>query len=305
MDSLLKSIFTAVLLAECFVGIQINSFIVAVFLRKFKVQKSLEACEKIITCLGVFRSFRMLHSLTYYFLEMYFPWLIRLPAFLSASLLIGLFFNLANLWITTVLCVFYCVKITNFSHKLFIFLKPRISRLAPWLLVASLLISLLFSLPAGWRIVNVQQQNSTVGAMNNRTMHDVLMLNGQNRLTMFLVPSSLPFMIFCVAVSLLIRSLLMHSIQMKSSGTGFGNPDLEVHLNVVKSMVLFLFCQMLYYISACFTASESMPRDGPWKVSISIVTNASPLIHSVFIIASNSKLKETWLEMWHGLTKMC
>ncbi|XP_040203558.1 taste receptor type 2 member 40-like [Rana temporaria] len=302
MDFILKKIFTAVLLAECFVGIKINVFIVAVFLKKWKELKSLDTCDKILTCLGIFRSFRMLFSLIYYLLIMYFPWLIQLHSFLSATLVIGMFLSLANLWITTVLCVFYCVKITNFSHKLFTFLKPRISRLVPWLLMASLLISLIFSFPAGWCIVHVELQNTTVGAMNNMTTPDVLILNGHNRLIIFFVPSLFPFIICCVAVSLLIKSLWMHSIQMKSSGTSFGGSHLEVHFNVVKSMVLFLFCHVVFFVSACFTASESQPRGSPWKVLSSIVMNAPTFLHSAFIIASNSKLKETCLEMWHGLT---
>nr|DBA25440.1 TPA: hypothetical protein GDO54_009824 [Pyxicephalus adspersus] len=138
------------MLAECFAGIIVNSFIVAVQLVRWKVVKSLEICHQILTCLGVSRICCQLQSLIFFLFGLYCPWLVQGYVFLAAAVTMAMFFHLTHLWITSVLCVFYCVKITTYSHKKFIFLKSGVSGLIPWVMVASLLMSLLFSLPAGW-----------------------------------------------------------------------------------------------------------------------------------------------------------
>nr|DBA25438.1 TPA: hypothetical protein GDO54_009822 [Pyxicephalus adspersus] len=208
------------------------------------------------------------------------------------------FLRYSNLWIITVLSMSSCIKITSCNGPLIVFIQNRISRLVPHMMAASHFPGLQPPLwfPSSWL---VQLQNPTSAAMNNVTTHNAWIINDRNHLTMFLLPSSLPFIIFCVAIILLIHSLWMHSIWMRSSGTGFRNPDLEVHVNVVKSMILFLFCHLLYFMSIClvFVSAGSQPKESPLRVLISVVMNAPPLLHSAFIITSNPRLKEMCLKM--------
>ena len=49
--------------------------------------------------------------------------------------------NTLTLWLTTLLAVIYCVKISFFTHPIFLWLRWRILRLVPWMLLGSLLVS--------------------------------------------------------------------------------------------------------------------------------------------------------------------
>ncbi|XP_050807551.1 taste receptor type 2 member 119-like [Gopherus flavomarginatus] len=59
-----------------------------------------------------------------------------------------MFLNSLNLWFATLLSVFYCVKIANFSQPLFIWLKQRISGLVPQLFTGFFLVSLVTCFPS-------------------------------------------------------------------------------------------------------------------------------------------------------------
>nr|XP_034953095.1 taste receptor type 2 member 40-like [Zootoca vivipara] len=51
------------------------------------------------------------------------------------------FVNTADLWFATWLSILYCVKITNFSHPLFLQMKRRFPGLVPWLLLGTVVFS--------------------------------------------------------------------------------------------------------------------------------------------------------------------
>ncbi|XP_075125742.1 taste receptor type 2 member 40-like [Leptodactylus fuscus] len=208
-----------------------------------------------------------------------------------------LLLNHANLWFATILCVFYCVKITNYSHKFFIFLKTRISSLVHWFILTSLLISVASSLPCGWYAYYLDQEGFTTGLAENTTFTNVVMYQDkQYRFLLFLVGSLPPLLIFCVAISLLIHSLWVHIRHMRCGGTGFRAPNLEVHFGAVKCMSLFLVLHILYFVCICIRLSPTYNVSSVWKAFITIIICWPPVLHSLYIIFSTKKLKEMVLK---------
>ncbi|XP_018423973.1 PREDICTED: taste receptor type 2 member 9-like [Nanorana parkeri] len=244
-DFSLSVIFGALLFAECLVGIAINTFIVAVEFMKWKALRSLDTCNKILMSLGIARCCLLYNTILYYSIYLFYPWLLSNIITSSVFLVQTVFLYNINLWITGVLSVFYCVKITSYNHKVFIFMKTRISRLVPLFLVASLLLSIALSLPFGWYALFMDTENlsnSSSSAMDIRE-------DFQFQNLMFFLGSFTPFLILCGAVYLLIRSLRRHTRHMKRNGTSFQNLNLEAHFTAVKSMALLLFFHVMYYIS--------------------------------------------------------
>ncbi|XP_075718220.1 taste receptor type 2 member 9-like [Rhinoderma darwinii] len=213
-----------------------------------------------------------------------------------------MFLYYTNLWFATVLCVFYCVKITNYNWKFFIFLKTKISTMVLWLLLTSLMISVIFGIPSGWyfleqqNFLNVSDKNISGYAVNNY-------LNSYAFYSMFSTGSIPPFLIFCVANCLLIHSLVTHTRRVRSSESGFQSPNLDSHLSAVKSMSFFLLLQIIFFL--CMTLSMfGILFDSQVLFLINIIVMCSPpVLHSLYIILSSSELKKMFLSLFFGLMK--
>ncbi|XP_075451212.1 taste receptor type 2 member 40-like [Ascaphus truei] len=215
---------------------------------------------------------------------------------------VRMFLNFSSLWFATMLCVYYCIKITNYNHPLLIYVKVRINKIVPWLLLASLLTSLASSLPFCWYIMN--GNNSTNSLLKNSTVQDIIVVQDHtNKDIVNGLGTSLPFTIFCVATFLLIKSLWMHTRQMRSSGMSIRSPSLDTHFRVVKSMVFFLFLKIICFSSMTVIFLRVLPFGSPWLVFLSILTSAYPFLHSAVLIFYNKKLKQALVDICHRAVK--
>ncbi|XP_075125738.1 taste receptor type 2 member 40-like [Leptodactylus fuscus] len=284
-------ITAALIYGECTVGILLNGFIVATNFKNWRLP-----CDKILSCLATSRCLFLFYMMLLNVFFVFSPQLYRIPVFRSSVLMCTMLLSHTNFWLTTTLCVFYCVKITNYSHKFFTFLKTRISSLVHWFILASLLVSVASSLPCVWIADDGGQQNFTSSAAENTTFGKVMSKKETyNRLIMFLVGSFPPLLIFCVAIILLIHSLWVH---IRHMGTGFGSPNLEVHFGAVKSMSLFLVLHVVYFV--CMSVRQSPTNNTSWISVSSMVACIPPLLHSLYIIISTRKLKEELLKWFCG-----
>ncbi|KAG9468285.1 hypothetical protein GDO78_023098 [Eleutherodactylus coqui] len=129
LEFYLQYLIIVLLYAKCTAGILVNAFIVATSFQKWKTLKTLQTCDKILSCLAISRCVLLFNAMLLELLLIYFYQLFQNPVLGPAMMVGTMLMNNTNLWLTTILCVFICVKITNFNHKLFIFLKTRISSL--------------------------------------------------------------------------------------------------------------------------------------------------------------------------------
>ncbi|XP_056419461.1 taste receptor type 2 member 40-like [Hyla sarda] len=228
-------VLLSVLYTECIAGVIINLIIVAANLMKWKTMKSLHIGDKILSSLATSRSLFLFIVLILHLPILHDLWE---NTFLAESIIVIIIMVLhsSNLWFATVLFVFYCVKITSYNWKLFIFLKTKISTLAPWFPLASLLISLSSSLPLVWGIYEILKQNPTDVSVTNMTLsRDVEIEISLIMFLFYLITSCPPFLVFLAAYCLLLHSLWMHTRRMRSSGSGFRSPNLESHFSAVKN----------------------------------------------------------------------
>ncbi|KAG9462862.1 hypothetical protein GDO78_022977, partial [Eleutherodactylus coqui] len=276
------------------------TILAAIFL-KWKPLRSLQTCYKILSCLSLSRCLYLLSCIFFYAILVFHPW-VRLDMAFATAMLAGIMFlYCSNLWFAAVLCVFYCVKITSYNNKFWIFLKMKICRRVSWFLLASLLISVSSTLPFSFYVYALESHNLFNSTMENAAIHNKgLIINIQKQLLMFLVGSCPPFLICCITICWLLHSLWMHTRHMRSSVSGFRAPNLQSHFSAVKSMSLFLVLQIINFILPNVQLSGKLYyKILEWVLPIIICS--SIFVHSLYIIFSNSDLKKTCLSMLHTI----
>ncbi|XP_060128242.1 taste receptor type 2 member 40-like [Zootoca vivipara] len=125
----------------------LNAFIAVVNCIDGMRNGHLKSIDKILTAFGVSRCFYMFLLVVKIFWIAFFPWIFEDTSLYQTYKATMWFLNCTNLCFTACLCTFYCAKIANFQHYIFFLLKTRISRLVPWMLLASLLGSLATTSP--------------------------------------------------------------------------------------------------------------------------------------------------------------
>ncbi|XP_075056892.1 taste receptor type 2 member 39-like [Mixophyes fleayi] len=200
-----------------------------------------------------------------------------------------------SLWWGTVLCVFYCVKITNYSNRLFLRLKMNISRLVPWLLLTSMMVSVLSCLPCVWLVYSLQSSNSTNAINGTKNGNITLEVNYTNLMVINLVGTFIPFLIFGAAISLLIVSLLKHTRNMSSKDSGMTKPQLVAHIRTIINMASFLFFYVLFLIGLNVIPLTIKLQEQFYRHLCTICCVSYPSLHSVMLIVSNRNLKRSIL----------
>ena len=130
--------------------------------------------------------------------------------------------NQSSVWFATSLSIFYFLKIANYSHCIFLWLKGHINRVL-LLFMGCLLISWLFAFPsiAKRTINNIMKNRSTTWLI---TMHKSEYLANQILLNIGVI---LVFVLCLVICFLLITSLWRHNRKMRLNATGFRDPSTE------------------------------------------------------------------------------
>ncbi|XP_027562433.1 taste receptor type 2 member 41-like, partial [Neopelma chrysocephalum] len=115
---------------------------------------TLNSNEKILLALGCSRFWYLCFSWVYSFLSLIYPNYLYVHPIFPLLNSAQNFFNCSNLWFSASLCVFFCITIANFRNNFFIYLKVKIDSIVPWLLLGSVL----FSLVMGTTIYNVMDK---------------------------------------------------------------------------------------------------------------------------------------------------
>ncbi|XP_056419478.1 taste receptor type 2 member 40-like [Hyla sarda] len=285
MASTLHVIFSSIFFIEILLGIIINGFIVIAICIEWKKQRQIHPGDQILLCLVLSRLSLLLTVLATNILLTFFPHL-RVHAS-EYFIMVRLLFSYSSIWFATLLSVFYCVKITTYNHPLFMYIKTRISKLVPWFIAGCSLASLSSSLPVGWCVFTKHILDPS-----NVTSHiDSKSANFFNLFLIYNFGSSPPLVLCCVSVVLLMRYLSAHTRVMQEN-RGFRNPNLQSHYRILRSTTCFFLLYFAYYIIVNLTTTGIVTHDSPWIILCSIFTSVTPVLHSVILILSNSKLRQ-------------
>ncbi|NWV85844.1 T2R10 protein, partial [Dasyornis broadbenti] len=283
-----------VITLETFTGMWINAFIVSVLCIAWVKKKTLNSSEKILLLLGCSRFWYLCLSWLYPFLSTFSPdYLYVYPTF-QVHVVIQSFFNCSDISVSTCLCVFYCIKIANFRNSCFVYLKIKIDRIVPWLLLGSEIVSMVIGILVYDTMGKVQCNNSTsprnLWKVNIKTDEDFFgfyFLHGLLFATSFIaVMSSAVFLLF---------SLWRHKHKMQTNS--MKNVSVDAHIKAMKSILSFLVMYSINFITMIVTMIYSTKEEKPILVLIYVFLYAVPGFHSLVLIFSNPKLVKTLLSI--------
>nr|XP_054484224.1 taste receptor type 2 member 40-like [Agelaius phoeniceus]XP_054484309.1 taste receptor type 2 member 40-like [Agelaius phoeniceus]XP_054484311.1 taste receptor type 2 member 40-like [Agelaius phoeniceus] len=213
-----------------------------------------------------------------------------------------MFLNCSSLWFGAWLSVFYCIKVASFTQSFFIWLKLRIARLVPWMLLTSWLCSFIAAIPFAWDAYSVHKNITAPSSMTNTSAWTTTRNDSSGLLILLYNAGIVMPLILSVASSvLLIRSLWIHARQMQNNASGFRDPSLEAHMKAIKSVCSLLIFYVTYYIAFTFLLFDLFLHFSTPKSICIAVMAACPTGHSIVLIWSNPKFRELPARIWQHI----
>lgn len=284
---------------EFSMGILGNAFIGLVNILEWIKKRKIASIDLILTCLAISRICLLCIILLDCFIMMLHPDVYSTG---KQMRIIDFFWTLTNhlsVWFATCLSIFYFLKIANFFHPLFLWMKWRIDRVILRILLGCLAISVFISLfvtenlndDFRYCIKEKKKRNVTLRCRVNKVQYastKILL----NFLMLF------PFSVSLVSFLLLILSLWKHTRKMQLNATGYRDPSIEAHLGAMKAVVTFLLLFVIYCLAFLVaTSSYFMPETELAVLVGELIALIYPSTHSFILILGNHKLREASLRV--------
>ncbi|NXS09197.1 TA2R9 protein, partial [Neodrepanis coruscans] len=290
------AIAVAIITLEMFAGMWINVFLVSVLCMTWVKRKTLNSNEKILLLLGFSRFCYFCISWIYYFLSIIYPKYLYFHPIFQLVVSIQSWLHYSDLWVSASLCVFYCIKIANFRNSLFIYLKVKIDRIVPWLLLGSELSSLIISILVYNDIDKALCKNfndTCQGCIWKSSIRREEQLFPIFFIVGFVFVSS--FMAVIFSALLLLFSLWKHKRNMQTNS--MKDLSMDAHIRAMKSILSFLIIYSINFIVLILMLIYAVMSPNHVKFPIYVVLYSFPGFHSLILIFSNPKLETTMLRI--------
>ncbi|CAO2606907.1 Taste receptor type 2 member 104 [Lemmus lemmus] len=295
MLSAMEGILLFAATTEAMMGVLGSSFIALVNCTDWIRSKKLSKIDFILTGLAISRIFTI--------------WLITLDAyskvffqnmFMSSDLrkciyYIWVIIIYLNIWLVTNLNIFYLLKIANFSHSIFLWLKRRTDKVFAFLM-GCLIIMWLTSLPLAVKVikdVKISNTSWVIHLEKSELFISYVFANVYLNLVMLF-----PFTVSLLSFLLLILSLWRHTRHMQLNATGNKDPTTTAHIRAIKAVISFLALFVAYCLAFLIaTSSYFMPETELAVIWGEMIALLYPSSHSFILILGNSKLKQASVRM--------
>ncbi|KAM6168921.1 taste receptor type 2 member 3 [Erethizon dorsatum] len=209
------------------------------------------------------------------------------------------FVNHLSISFITCFGVLYCLKIANFSHPIFLWLKWRVSRVVVWMLLGALLLSCActLSLINEFKLYFAFSGIDSAGNMTQyfrkkRREYDLIHVLGN----LWNLP---PLTVSLIAYFLLVFSLGRHTRQMQQNSINSTDTSTEAHRRAIRIILSFFLFFLLYFLSSLILSLGRFLPQHKMSVMIGEVITMLYLVgHSFILILGNKKLKQAFLAMF-------
>ncbi|XP_055971944.1 taste receptor type 2 member 7-like [Sorex fumeus] len=294
MSGEVNSTLMIIAAGEFLMGILGNAFIGLVNCLDWIKKRKMASIDLILTCLAISRIWLLCIIMLDYFM------LVQYPNGYTAGTqmkVFDFFWTLTNhlsVWFATCLCLFYFLKIANFRHPLFLWMKWRIDRVILKILLGCVVLSVLISLVVTENLnddfrycVKVKKKrNGTLKCRVNIAQYESTKMI-LNLLTVF------PFSVSLVSFCFLILSLWKHNRKMQLSGSRHRDPSRDAHLGAMKTVITFLCLFIVYCLAFLIATSNYFISETELAVLVGdLIALIYPSAHSFILILGNNKLRE-------------
>ncbi|XP_074394012.1 taste receptor type 2 member 9-like [Zonotrichia albicollis] len=286
----------AIITLEAFAGMWINAFIVCVLCIAWVQKKTLNSNEKILLLLGCSRICLLCFAWVSQVISIIYPNYIYVYSILQLLASFASFSNYSNLWVSACLCGFYCLKIANFRSSFFIYLKVKVDRMVPWLLLGSEIVALAMGIVVYDFHETLLRNNITATCHGN--FWEVTSRKDKHLLISCFLSGlvfALPFLAVIFSALFLLFSLWRHKRTMQSSF--MKDLSMEAHIRAMKSVLSFLVMYSINFVCLVLTIIYAMTKENIMTLLISIYLCAFPGVHSLILIFSNPKLEKAMLKI--------
>ncbi|XP_031748817.1 taste receptor type 2 member 41-like [Xenopus tropicalis] len=289
MLSAIQIIKTIILIITGSCGLILNSWIVAVHLSHWKKGVSLGDCDQIILIMGVtnvllqclltFSGINYNFQLNYY-LNKEFMYVTYIVLFFLVSL-----WN----WLTAWLAICYCLRLGNISHRIFMRLKKRISSGITQLLLGTVIILGMISIPLFWTTHIKAKQNTTSTFVFKQDMKYLYFISGFG--------CCLPTLITSLCMGLSLKSLLKHVHRMKQNHSQSWSSKMKTHARACTTIFLLMALNLSFFLTI-FIGTIVTSIQNLWDIFFWSIKIVSPSGQALILLFGNSKL-------WSDLLKTC
>lgn len=266
-----------------------NGFIIIVLGREWMRNRALSAADKIVASLASSRF--CLHGIST------LANLLTSFGFCYQANILGVFWDFTNtliLWLTAWLAVFYCVKISSFSHPILFWLKWRISRLVPRLLLGSLIMGGLSGIISATGNIVALQMTLSQGSLENCTVgHTTLDFFQYTYLSHAALMWCTPFFLFIVSFILLMFSLYRHVGKMRDHWPEPGDLRTRAHTMALKSLTFFFIFYILFFLSLLSFTTKTQTLQNQWFWPREVIIYVGISLNSIILMLSNPKLRKS------------
>lgn len=290
MTSLSAIPHVIIMLAAFITGIIVNGFLIIINCYEVIKSRKLTTVQLLFVCIGISRLGLQLVLMIQSFFSVFSPLLYREKIYGEAMIFFWMFFSSLSLWFATCLSVFYCLKISGFTQSFFSWLKFRISKLVPWLLLGSVVVStsaaiLCISVEYPKNIDDAVIRNATLNGTNFKIkqINEVLLVN---------LGLIFPLAIFVMCTMMLFISLHKHTHRMQNSVHGFQNASTKVHVNALRTVITFFFFFISYFVVFMVNMTFRISYGSLCFFLVKDIMAVYPSGHSILIILSNSKFQQ-------------
>ncbi|NXT71542.1 T2R41 protein, partial [Chaetops frenatus] len=286
----------AIFTLQAFAGMWINAFLVSALCIGWTKKKILNSNEKILLLLGCSRFWYLCFSWVYAFLSLIYPNYLYVQPTFQLIAPFQTFFNYYNLWVSACLCGFYCIKIANFRNSFFIYLKVKIDRIVPWLLLGSGISALAIGIVIYDLTETVQSNSLNFTCFGNFWEANIRVEKhffSSFFLTGFGYAAS--FMAVIFSAVFLLFSLWRHKCKMQTNS--MENLRIEAHIRAMKSILSFLVMYSINFVCLILGIIYARKNENTMILLISIYLYGFPGVHSLILIFSNPKLEKALLKI--------
>ncbi|KAG9463119.1 hypothetical protein GDO78_022372 [Eleutherodactylus coqui] len=276
-------------------GLVIHSFIIGVNVTDWWKGRSVTPVDHIVTFLGISRMCGQCTNILYIFIDALLLRSLVSPITLPVIGFIYDIFTFTNFWLTSLLSIVFCLKISNFHTRLFLYLRGMIAHRTVYFIGASVLLSafncsIFFSVAFTEMIkrgpYNTTIANLTIGCGFIKYVYG------------YTIGAFFPLLFYCLSAIFLFTSLYHHTTKMKMSSNLSIN--LETYYSVMK-FVSFTFIYNTIYIMGHFTCIIYYYFSCIILLWLYIILQILPILHSSYQIYRTAKLRR---QMSKGLQRV-